>query len=84
MAGPGRNNISADPRFRDPASGVVSLMPCSPCIDVGDSTWVHEDRTDLDENNNSQEITPRDVKMVDRFIVYHGSTRGCCPRSRVA
>lgn len=53
----GAGNIAEDPLFRDPASGVVTVSTCSPCIDTGfgwivrPRTWYMEpDYTDLDEN----------------------------------
>ncbi len=38
--GGGRGNISADPRFVDPANGDYHLQPGSPCIDAGSTYYL--------------------------------------------
>ncbi len=41
--GGGRGNISADPRFVDPANGDYHLQPGSPCIDAGSTYYLLKD-----------------------------------------
>ncbi len=41
---PGTGNIDLDPMFADPDAGDLSLLPDSPCIDVGSLDLVSDDR----------------------------------------
>jgi len=40
----GDHNINADPLFANPLAGDFSLLPGSPCIDVGDPWWGYNDQ----------------------------------------
>lgn len=72
----GEGNIGADPRFKDAtgADGQVGtedddlrLPSGSPCIDSGWNAAVAQDTADLDEDNNSLEVTPFDLDGLSRF-----------------
>ncbi len=43
-------NISANPRFADPATGDVHLLPGSPAIDAGDNSAPGQTATDIDDH----------------------------------
>jgi hypothetical protein len=64
--GPG--NIDADPLFVDPDVGDYHASPGSPCIDSGCNWAVPPDSTDLDDDGDTDEITPLDLDGEGRFF----------------
>ncbi len=64
--GPG--NIDADPLFVDPGEGDYRLAAGSPCIDAGCNWAVPSDVADLDEDGDTDEITPLDLEGEGRFF----------------
>ncbi len=70
-------NIDADPLFRDPIGpdGIpgtgdedYTLLPGSPCIDAGANDLVAPDFFDLDDDGDTTEPTPFDLRGLPRFI----------------
>ncbi len=70
-------SIDLDPLFRDPLGldGIVgtpdddlSLQAGSPCIDAGDNSAVPPDTFDLDEDGNTAEPLPYDLRWSFRFV----------------
>jgi hypothetical protein len=66
-AGPGRVVIDTPPQFVDAASGDYRLAPESACIDAGHNWGVPQDTADLDEDDNTRELTPFDLGGNPRF-----------------
>jgi alpha-L-rhamnosidase len=61
---PGEGNIDADPLFvRWPNGGYgdLRLMPCSPCIDTGESAVLPADSSDLNGDADTTEAVPFDL-----------------------
>jgi len=56
--------FSADPRFVNPTAGVFLLKtsPLSPCIDAGDDDLTENDFADLDEDDDTGEDLPFDLR----------------------
>jgi hypothetical protein len=64
--GPG--NIDADPLFVDPGESDYHLAAGSPCIDAGCNWAVPPDVSDLDDDGDTDEITPLDLDGEGRFF----------------
>jgi hypothetical protein len=64
----GWGNIDADPLFVDPNGGDYRLLPGSPCIDAGCNAAVPPDFADLDDDGDTEEITPFDLDGEGRFF----------------
>jgi len=64
----GPANIDADPLFVAPDTGDYHLLPGSPCIDAGCNWAVPRDIADLDDDGDTDEITPLDLDGEGRFF----------------
>jgi hypothetical protein len=64
--GPG--NIDADPLFADPNEGDFHLRAGSLCIDAGGNALVPFDVVDLDQDGDTDELTPLDLDYEGRFF----------------
>jgi len=74
----GVGNIDADPLFVDPdgpdddpntwGDNDYHLSPGSPCIDAGCNGGVPHDAADLDDDDDTDEITPLDLDGEGRFF----------------
>ncbi len=64
--GPG--NIDADPLFVDPGAGDYRLGPVSPCTDAGCNWAAPRDIADIDDDGDTDEITPLDLDGEGRFF----------------
>ncbi len=65
---PGWGNIDADPLFVDPDNDDFHLAGGSPCIDAGCNMGVPADFADLDDDGDTDEITPLDLDGEGRFF----------------
>jgi len=64
----GIGNIDADPLFVGPDNDDYRLSAGSPCIDAGCNGVVPADVADLDEDGDTEEITPLDLDGEGRFF----------------
>jgi predicted outer membrane repeat protein len=64
--GPG--NLDAYPFFANPSQGDYHLLPSSSCIDAGCNCGVPPDTADLDQDGDTDEITPLDLDDEGRFF----------------
>jgi len=51
---PGVGDISVDPKFVNRTGGDLHLLPTSPCVDVGDDSWVEPTWLDIDGQQRIQ------------------------------
>ena len=58
----GAGNINADPRFRNAASGDLTLLHTSPAIDAANNSALPADAYDLDGDGNTSEPLPYDLR----------------------
>ncbi len=65
---PGEGNINADPLFVDPDDDDYRLASGSPCVDAGCNCGVPRDIADLDNDGDTDEITPLDLDGEGRFF----------------
>lgn len=65
---PGMGNLNLDPKFINANAGDFRLTSTSPCIDAGDNSLVPSDSSDVDEDEDRTELTPRDLFGFDRFV----------------
>jgi hypothetical protein len=65
---PGAGNIDADPLFADPNNEDYLLLPGSPCIDAACNWGVFPDEADLDDDGDTEELTPLDLDGEGRFF----------------
>ena len=64
----GAGNISADPLFVNAAAGDYRLQTGSPCRDAGDSSYLPNDRADLDWDGKTGATLPKDLAMNPRVM----------------
>jgi parallel beta-helix repeat protein len=64
----GTGNIDADPLFVNSDSGDCRLSSGSPCIDAGCNGGMPRDTGDLDDDGDTNEITPLDLDGEGRFF----------------